>query len=186
MPKKGKPGRSQRPLSKRQYSHWQMLKRRQVIILAGGILAVVAVVAVLVLLGWQGFVGAFNSLAMTETTENLRLPIYFFRFVLAVGISFAVVTLLKTIVQSLAEARLPAGGSTQEHFHARTEEIYFITAGTGRIRIEDEVRDVKPGDAVAILPGKRHKLWNTGDEPLTLLCCCAPAYEHSDTVLTEK
>ncbi len=51
MPKKGKPGRSQRPLSKRQHSHWQMLKRRQMIILAGGILAIVAVVAVLGV-GW--------------------------------------------------------------------------------------------------------------------------------------
>ena len=24
-----------------------------------------------------------------------------------------------------------------------------------------------------------------GDEPLRLLCCCAPGYEHDDTVLTE-
>jgi mannose-6-phosphate isomerase-like protein (cupin superfamily) len=31
-----------------------------------------------------------------------------------------------------------------------------------------------------------HKLWNTGDEPLKLLCCCAPAYTHEDTVLTEE
>jgi mannose-6-phosphate isomerase-like protein (cupin superfamily) len=38
---------------------------------------------------------------------------------------------------------------------------------------------------VAIPPGQRHKLWNTGKETLRLLCCCAPAYEHSDTVLTE-
>lgn len=29
--------------------------------------------------------------------------------------------------QSLAEARVPAGGSTQEHYHGKTEEIYFIT-----------------------------------------------------------
>ena len=41
------------------------------------------------------------------------------------------------------------------------------------------------GDAVAILPGQRHKLWNTGSEVLRLLCCCAPAYEHEDTVITE-
>src|SRR5262245_15367691 len=87
--------------------------------------------------------------------------------------------------QSLAEARLPVGASTQEHYHARTEEIYFITAGTGRMRIDDEVRAVKAGDAIAILPGKKHKLWNTGGETLKLLCCCAPAYEHSDTVLTQ-
>ncbi len=87
--------------------------------------------------------------------------------------------------QSLAEARLPAGGSTQEHYHSRAEEIYYITHGTGRIRIDGETREVKPGDAIAILRGKRHKLWNTGAGVLRLLCCCAPAYEHDDTVITE-
>jgi mannose-6-phosphate isomerase-like protein (cupin superfamily) len=87
--------------------------------------------------------------------------------------------------QSLAEARLPVGRSTQEHYHAKTEEIYYITHGTGRIRIEGEVREVRPGDAVAIPPGRKHKLWNTGTEPLRLLCCCAPGYEHSDTFITE-
>jgi mannose-6-phosphate isomerase-like protein (cupin superfamily) len=88
--------------------------------------------------------------------------------------------------QSLAEARLPAGGSTQEHYHPAAEEIYYITLGTGRMRIESETCDVKAGDAIAIPPGRRHKLWNTGFETLHLLCCCAPAYEHSDTILTEK
>jgi mannose-6-phosphate isomerase-like protein (cupin superfamily) len=88
--------------------------------------------------------------------------------------------------QSLAEARLPAGGATQEHFHPRAEEIYYITHGIGKMRIENETRDVKVGDAIAIPPGKKHKLWNTGSEVLRLLCCCAPAYEHDDTVITEK
>ncbi len=88
--------------------------------------------------------------------------------------------------QSLAEARLPAGASTQEHYHVRTEEIYYLTHGTGRIRIEGETRDVKAGDAIAIPPGCRHKLWNTGTDALRLLCCCAPAYEHSDTIITES
>jgi mannose-6-phosphate isomerase-like protein (cupin superfamily) len=87
--------------------------------------------------------------------------------------------------QSLAEARLPAGASTQEHYHAKTEEIYFITHGTGRMKIEDELREVTAGDAVAIPPGQKHKLWNTGSETLRLLCCCAPCYEHSDTIITE-
>jgi mannose-6-phosphate isomerase-like protein (cupin superfamily) len=87
--------------------------------------------------------------------------------------------------QSLAEARLPAGTSTQEHYHAKTEEIYFITAGQGRMRIEGEMQEVEAGDAIAIPPGKKHKLWNTGKETLRLLCCCAPCYEHSDTFITE-
>jgi mannose-6-phosphate isomerase-like protein (cupin superfamily) len=88
--------------------------------------------------------------------------------------------------QSLAEARIPAGGSTQEHYHPRAEEIYFITAGTGRMRIENETREVQAGDAFAIPPGQRHKLWNKGTETLRLLCCCAPAYEHVDTIITEE
>lgn len=87
--------------------------------------------------------------------------------------------------QSLAEARIPVGGSTLEHYHPRTEEIYFITRGTGRMRLDAEEREVVAGDAIAVPPGLRHKLWNTGTETLRLLCCCAPAYEHSDTVITE-
>jgi mannose-6-phosphate isomerase-like protein (cupin superfamily) len=87
--------------------------------------------------------------------------------------------------QSLAEARLPVGGSTQEHYHVQTEEIYFITHGTGRIRVDNDVREVNAGDAIAIPPGRKHKLWNLGTETLRLLCCCAPGYEHEDTVITE-
>ena len=87
--------------------------------------------------------------------------------------------------QSLAEARIPIGGSTQEHYHAKTEEIYFITAGQGRMRIENDTAEVKVGDAIAIPPGRKHKIWNTGQDILKLLCCCAPCYEHSDTIITE-
>ena len=88
--------------------------------------------------------------------------------------------------QSLAEARLPVGGGTQEHFHATSEEIYFVTHGVGRMRLGEELREVRAGDAIAIPPGVRHKLWNTGGEPLRFLCCCAPSYEHGDTTITEQ
>lgn len=87
--------------------------------------------------------------------------------------------------QSLAEARLQPGQSTIEHYHRQSEEIYYITHGRGRIRINGEEREVQAGDAIAIPPGARHKLWNIGSEVLRLLCCCAPAYEHEDTVLCE-
>ena len=88
--------------------------------------------------------------------------------------------------QSLAEARIAVGTATQEHYHPMCEEIYYITGGTGRMRIEGELREVKVGDAIAIPPGLKHKIWNTGESVLTLLCCCAPCYEDSDTVITEK
>ena len=87
--------------------------------------------------------------------------------------------------QSLAEATVPPGCETVEHFHRTTEEIYFFTHGTGRMRLGDEEREVGPGDTVVIAPGVRHKLWSTGAEPLRLLCCCAPAYSDADTVLID-
>ena|SRR5215210_5322870 len=87
--------------------------------------------------------------------------------------------------QSLAEATVPPGGETEEHCHRASEEIYLFTAGSGRMRLGDEESDVAVGDTVVIPPGTRHKLWNTGSEPLKLLCCCSPAYSDNDTVLTE-
>jgi mannose-6-phosphate isomerase-like protein (cupin superfamily) len=87
--------------------------------------------------------------------------------------------------QSLAEATVPVGGATAEHYHRTTEEVYLFTHGTGRMRLGDEEREVSMGDAVVIPPGVRHKLWNTGGDPLRLLCACAPAYSDEDTVLTD-
>ena len=87
--------------------------------------------------------------------------------------------------QSLAEATVPPGGETAEHYHRTTEEIYFFTHGAGRMRLGDEEKVVGPGDAVVIAPGVSHKLWCTGSEPLRLLCCCAPGYSDDDTVMVE-
>jgi len=89
---------------------------------------------------------------------------------------------LPTVNQSLAEASVPEGGATTAHYHRASEELYFFTGGTGRLRIGEEEREVRAGDC-AVIP--EHKLWNTGAGDLTLLCCCAPPYSDEDTVLTE-
>ena len=88
--------------------------------------------------------------------------------------------------QSLAEATLPPGGETIEHFHREAEEIYYFVAGSGRMRLGDDEGAVAAGDCVVIAPGTPHKLWNGGTEPLVLLCCCAPPYSDADTVMTES
>lgn len=85
--------------------------------------------------------------------------------------------------QSLAEATVPVGGATAAHWHPATEELYYVTHGRGRMRIGEERRDVAGGDCIVIPPGAEHQIENTGDEPLRLLCCCAPAYSDEDTVL---
>jgi mannose-6-phosphate isomerase-like protein (cupin superfamily) len=85
--------------------------------------------------------------------------------------------------QSLAEARLPPGAATTRHYHPQTEEIYYILTGSGQMTIGNDMRQVGPGDAIAIPPGEVHQIVNNGDVALVFLCCCAPAYEHEDTVL---
>jgi mannose-6-phosphate isomerase-like protein (cupin superfamily) len=89
------------------------------------------------------------------------------------------------VQQSLAEATVPAGGETVEHYHLLAEEIYHLVRGAGTLRLGGEQAEVRAGDTVVIPPGVRHKLWNPGPEALVLLCCCAPPYSHDDTVLCE-
>ena len=91
-----------------------------------------------------------------------------------------------TTNQSLAEAVVPPGTATVAHFHRLSEEIYLLTAGSGRMRLGDEERPVRAGDCVVIPPGSPHKLWADQREPLILLCCCAPPYSNADTVLLEE
>ena len=86
--------------------------------------------------------------------------------------------------QSLAEARLPVGG---EHAGTLSSEdrgdlLHHARHGKNPHRR----RDARSQDRGCHRhsAGKRHKMWNTGNETLRLLCCCAPAYEHSDTVIT--
>ncbi len=85
--------------------------------------------------------------------------------------------------QSLAEATLAPGCRTDAHYHPVTEEIYYILRGTGTMRIAAGERRVGPGDGIAIPPGSAHQIRNDGDADLVFLCCCAPAYEHDDTIL---
>lgn len=87
--------------------------------------------------------------------------------------------------QSLAEARLPPGAAAAPHHHVRTEEIYYILDGQGLMQVGDQLRQASAGDAVAIPPGALHQITNCGDRVLKFLCCCAPGYEHDDTVLAE-
>lgn len=84
-----------------------------------------------------------------------------------------------TQAQSLAEAKLEPGQVTERHYHRASEEIYFLLDGTGVLELDGQLRDVQPGDAVLIPPGTWHQL--RALEPLRFLCCCSPAYSHSDT-----
>lgn len=83
--------------------------------------------------------------------------------------------------QSLAEATLPASGSTQRHYHRLSEEFYFILEGRGTMEIDGDSCEVGPGDAILIPPGAWHQIRSADEASLRFLCCCAPPYSHEDT-----
>ena len=86
---------------------------------------------------------------------------------------------------SLAIITHPAGMSTVEHHHTLADEVYYVQAGRGRIRIDDTVIDVSSGDTVIIRPGQRHKLWADAGEDLVLVVTCAPAYSVTEVIWDE-
>ncbi len=82
--------------------------------------------------------------------------------------------------QSLAEASLEPGQATQRHYHAVSEEIYYVLEGDGELEVDGERAHVGPGDSALLPPGAWHQI-RAGAEPLRFLCLCAPPYSHEDT-----
>ena len=68
-----------------------------------------------------------------------------------------------------------AGGSTPDHAHANSDEIFFVISGSGRATVGDESRDIAPGDAIWIPRGVRHQIVNTGTVVLRTTWTFVPA-----------
>jgi quercetin dioxygenase-like cupin family protein len=60
------------------------------------------------------------------------------------------------------------------HRHAIGDKLYYVLAGTGRIRVGAKERDVRPGDLVCAPAGEEHAVRNPGPERLTVLVVMAP------------
>ena len=54
------------------------------------------------------------------------------------------------------------------HKHEHAEEIYVVLSGTGRLRLDDDIVDVKPMDAIRVAP-QVLRSFEAGSEALQLL-----------------
>jgi uncharacterized cupin superfamily protein len=71
-------------------------------------------------------------------------------------------------------ARLRRKEEVSRHYQRapdrQTDEAVFILSGTGKVRTQDGVTAIGPGDYVPFAPGgDAHQLINDGDEPLVYL-----------------
>ena len=60
--------------------------------------------------------------------------------------------------------RMQAGMEGDYHDHKDREQIYYFTAGRGKMKIDDRIYDVRKGDSVHIAPKERHQLINDSDD----------------------
>ena len=76
---------------------------------------------------------------------------------------------------------LPAGGVDKQQPHTE-DEVYYVVAGRGSIRVGDEDREVKSGTIVFVPAGVEHRFHSIAEE-LAVLVFFAPP-EHSQSGAT--
>ena len=62
------------------------------------------------------------------------------------------------------------------HYHKRLTEIYYILEGQGEMELDGERHSVRPGDAILIKPGCRHRAIGR----LRVLNVPVPAFDPAD------
>ena len=70
-----------------------------------------------------------------------------------------------------------APGSRQRPHEHPSEQVYVVTAGSGRMLVEEEERQVGSGDLIYIPSGAVHGLENTSEEVLTYISAATPALD---------
>jgi len=70
--------------------------------------------------------------------------------------------------------RLAPGQASTRHRHRRTEELYVLLEGTGRMRVGSEVLTLAPLSAVVVSPRTVRQLFNDTDSDQLWLVVGAP------------
>jgi mannose-6-phosphate isomerase-like protein (cupin superfamily) len=65
-----------------------------------------------------------------------------------------------------------------KHYHRETTEVYYILEGHGKMELNDEVIDVKPGMIIYIEPLTAHRLVSL--EGVRTIVFGVPAYQQED------
>ena len=68
----------------------------------------------------------------------------------------------------LAYHVIKPGRRGSAHRHHQAEEIYVVLAGSGRIKLDDEVREIGPMDAIRVSPTVK-RAFEAGSDGLELL-----------------
>ena len=77
---------------------------------------------------------------------------------------------------SIAQARVPHGGTTRLHALQGIVERYVILEGQGTAEVDGETFQLRPGDTLMIPPQSAQRIRNEGDTDLVFLAICTPPF----------
>ena len=60
--------------------------------------------------------------------------------------------------------RMRGGPAGDYHSHDSQEQVYYFTRGSGQMKLDGEIFDVKEGDAVHIPPKVKHQFINNSED----------------------
>lgn len=72
-------------------------------------------------------------------------------------------------IQMINWAKLPIGSTFQAHFHEDMDEVFIILNGKTSIKINNEVAELREGDAVVTPMKQVHQMTNICDEDVQYL-----------------
>jgi mannose-6-phosphate isomerase-like protein (cupin superfamily) len=78
----------------------------------------------------------------------------------------------------------PGTRSPGGHSHREQEEAYVVVAGSGRVRLDDEIRDIRQWDVVRVAPAVV-RAFESGPEGLDLIAVGGPKPEGGDGVRSD-
>ena len=75
------------------------------------------------------------------------------------------------------------GENPSYQMHHKRSEIWSVISGTGIVRLEDEMREVQPGDIIQVPALAKHTIINTSDEPLVFIKIQIGSYFGEDDIV---
>ncbi len=71
------------------------------------------------------------------------------------------------------------------HVHREQEEAYVVVAGSGRVRLDDEVREIRQWDVVRVAPAVV-RAFESGPDGLELIAVGGPKPEGGDGAMSDS
>ena len=70
--------------------------------------------------------------------------------------------------------------NARTHYHKEHTEVYYFLEGTAELELDGETHPVKPGMAVLIPPGIRHRAVVAPDKPIKIINFVMPPFDPED------